>query len=126
MSDDCAFCTLPESRILAANDEAVLVRDGFPVSTGHSLVIPRRHVASWFETTETERVALLALLEDAKAGIDAEFSPNGYNIGINDGAAAGQTVPHLHIHLIPRYRGEPPDPRGGVRWVLPEKAKYWE
>jgi len=126
MNSDCVFCTLPGSRILASNSEALLIRDGFAVSPGHSLVIPRRHIASWFEARETERAALLALLEQARTDLDAEFSPDGYNIGINDGAAAGQTVPHLHIHLIPRYRGDQPDPRGGVRWVVPEKAKYWE
>ncbi len=67
----------------------------------------------------------MALLDAAKGGVDAEFKPNGYNIGMNDGAAAGQTVPHLHIHLIPRYTGDSIDPRGGVRWVLPERAEYW-
>ena len=68
---------------------------------------------------------MLALLEIARAGVDAEFRPDGYNIGINDGPAAGQTVPHLHIHLIPRYAGDAEDPRGGVRWVMPGKARYW-
>jgi len=67
----------------------------------------------------------MALLDAAKEGVDAEFNPNGYNIGINDGPAAGQTVPHLHVHLIPRYTGDSSDPRGGIRWVLPESAKYW-
>lgn len=67
----------------------------------------------------------MALLDVAKKDVNAEFKPNGYNIGINDGAAAGQTVPHLHVHLIPRYTGDRSDPRGGIRWVLPEKAKYW-
>ncbi len=67
----------------------------------------------------------MTLLEEAKKGVDAEFHPDGYNIGINDGAAAGQTVPHLHIHLIPRYKGDQPDPRGGVRWIFPDKADYW-
>jgi diadenosine tetraphosphate (Ap4A) HIT family hydrolase len=68
---------------------------------------------------------MLTLLNEAKQQLDAEFSPGGYNIGINDGAAAGQTVAHLHMHLIPRYIGDQPDPRGGVRWVIPEKADYW-
>jgi diadenosine tetraphosphate (Ap4A) HIT family hydrolase len=103
----------------------VAVRDSFPVSPGHTLVIPRRHIGSFFELWAEERAAMLALLDSAKAGVEAEFHPDGYNIGINDGSAAGQTVPHLHIHLIPRYAGDTPDPRGGVRWVLPAKAKYW-
>ena len=122
---DCPFCTLPASRIVNENDWAVLVRDAYPVSPGHSLVIPKRHIGSWFEATEEERTAMLALIDEAKAMIDAEISPNSYNIGINDGPAAGQTVPHLHMHLIPRFQGDVADPRGGVRWVIADKAKYW-
>jgi diadenosine tetraphosphate (Ap4A) HIT family hydrolase len=89
------------------------------------LVIPKRHVGSFFEVSLEERIALLDLLDQAKASAVAEFRPDGFNIGINDGAAAGQTVPHLHIHLIPRRAGDQKDPRGGVRWVIPEKADYW-
>jgi diadenosine tetraphosphate (Ap4A) HIT family hydrolase len=95
------------------------------VTRGHTLVIPARHVGTFFATTAEERSGLLSLLDTAKRQLDAEFAPAGYNIGINDGAAAGQTVPHLHIHLIPRYPLDRDDPRGGVRWVIPEKAKYW-
>ena len=107
------------------NEWAMVVRDAFPVSPGHTLVIPLRHVGSFFDTTATEREAMLTLLNAAKQQLDAEFSPAGHNIGINDGAAAGQTVGHLHVHLIPRYVGDQADPRGGVRWVIPEKADYW-
>lgn len=82
-------------------------------------------MASFFDITAEERDALLALLDEAKQQADTEFRPQGWNIGINDGPAAGQTVPHLHIHLIPRYTGDLPDPRGGVRWVIPDKARYW-
>lgn len=89
------------------------------------MVIPKKHIASFFEASKEERHALLALLDEAKLAAAAEFSPDGFNIGINDGVAAGQTVPHLHIHLIPRYSGDLEDPRGGVRWVIPEKADYW-
>lgn len=88
-------------------------------------MIPKRHIGSFFDTTVDERQALLALLEDAKLAAVTELHPSGFNIGINDGAAAGQTVPHLHIHLIPRYIGDMADPRGGVRWVIPDKADYW-
>jgi diadenosine tetraphosphate (Ap4A) HIT family hydrolase len=88
-------------------------------------VIPRRHVASFFDATPLEREAMLALLDMAKQQLQAEFGPAGYNVGINDGAAAGQTICHLHMHLIPRYPGDRPDPRGGVRWVIPDKADYW-
>jgi diadenosine tetraphosphate (Ap4A) HIT family hydrolase len=121
----CPFCTLPPARLIATSAHAVVIRDGYPVSPGHTLVIPRRHVGSFFELSPDERDALLALLDQARTTLHAEYAPDGYNIGINDGPVAGQTVPHLHVHLIPRYRGDQPDPRGGVRWVLPEKAKYW-
>lgn len=121
----CPFCTLPPGRILIADDLALVIRDGFPVSPGHTLVIPKRHTGSFFDTTPDERIALMRLLEKAKQQLDHEFSPAGYNIGINDGLFAGQTVPHVHIHLIPRYPGDREDPRGGVRWVMPEKADYW-
>ncbi|WP_245579372.1 HIT family protein [Chitinilyticum aquatile] len=101
------------------------ILDGFPVSPGHSLIIPHRHVSSFFELTSSEREALILLLDETKQALQEEFKPDGYNIGINDGPAAGQTVAHLHIHLIPRYSGDLADPRGGVRWVIPEKANYW-
>ena len=122
---NCPFCTLPESRIVDSNAFGVTIRDAYPVSPGHTLVIPRRHVGSFFEITEAERSGLMDLLSNAKIMVQADLAPAGYNIGINDGASAGQTVPHLHIHLIPRYTGDLPDPRGGVRWVSPAKAKYW-
>lgn len=110
---------------MAAHELAVAFRDGFPLTRGHTLIIPRRHVPSFFELTADERVAVLDVLERAKSALDAEFQPDGYNVGINDGAAAGQTVMHLHVHLIPRYKGDRADPRGGVRWILPDKAAYW-
>ena len=121
----CPFCTLPTERIRGENEHAVWIRDGYPVSAGHSLVIPRRHVGSFFDVTAEERTAMLALLDEAKVAAELDFSPDGFNIGINDGPAAGQTVPHLHLHLIPRFAGDLQDPRGGVRWVIPAKADYW-
>ena len=121
----CLFCTIPSEQILIDGPLAVAARDSYPVSKGHALIIPRRHVASFFETTDEERLAMLKLLDEVKAALDKEFKPDGYNIGINGGAAAGQTVMHLHIHLIPRYAGDRADPRGGVRWIIPEKAAYW-
>jgi len=107
------------------NKAAIATRDAYPVAPGHTLVIPLRHVASFFDATPEERAAMLELLDEAKKQLQSEFGPAGYNIGINDGAAAGQTVGHLHIHLIPRYAGDQHDPRGGIRWVIPEKAAYW-
>lgn len=121
----CPFCTLPADRIVASNELAVVIRDGFPISPGHTLIIPKRHHGSFFEATADERNSMLALLDQARREIAIELSPDGFNIGINDGAAAGQTVPHLHLHLIPRYEGDSRDPRGGVRWLMPEKADYW-
>jgi diadenosine tetraphosphate (Ap4A) HIT family hydrolase len=125
VSRPCAFCALVPTRIILANDLAVAFRDAFPLSPGHTLIIPRRHAASFFDITKEERDAVLSLLDAAKTGLDAEYRPDGYNIGVNDGPAAGQTVGHLHLHLIPRYTGDREDPRGGVRWIIPEKAKYW-
>jgi diadenosine tetraphosphate (Ap4A) HIT family hydrolase len=121
----CPFCRLQAERIVTSDEFTLVIRDRFPVAMGHTLLIPRRHVGSFFKTTEAERLSLLHLLEVTRAALDTDFKPAGYNIGINDGAAAGQTVPHLHVHLIPRYAGDQPDPRGGIRWVIPEKAKYW-
>lgn len=126
MTKPCPFCTLSPERIIDFNDLALVIRDGYPVSPGHTLVIPKRHIGSWFEITQAEQQALLDLLAKAKAVLETEFKPDGYNIGINDGPTAGQTVPHLHMHLIPRYKGDQEDPRGGLRWIIPEKAKYWE
>lgn len=91
----CPFCTLPADRIVQDNEHAIWIFDGFPVSPGHSLIIPKRHVGSFFEVSTEERMAMLALLDRAKAVVEVEYRPNAYNIGINDGPAAGQTVPHL-------------------------------
>lgn len=121
----CPFCALSPERLVFSDDLAVVIRDGFPVSPGHTLIIPRRHVGSFFAVSAAERASLLSLLDRAQARLAAELSPAGFNIGINDGAAAGQTVPHLHIHLIPRFAGDVSDPRGGVRWVIPALADYW-
>ena len=120
----CPFCEIDPQRITAANDEALAIRDGFPVSDGHTLVLPRRHVADWWGATDAQRRAIDALVRACRVALDREFAPAGYNIGINNGAAAGQTVFHLHVHLIPRYAGDVPDPRGGVRHVLPGRGNY--
>ena len=122
----CPFCQLPPARIVRERASAVLVWDAYPLSPGHALVIPRRHIGSWFDTTDDERADMLALLDEAKALVVQQHAPAGWTIGINDGPAAGQTVPHLHMHLIPRHPGDTPDPRGGVRWVLPQRAAYWD
>jgi diadenosine tetraphosphate (Ap4A) HIT family hydrolase len=122
----CPFCNPDKSRIILANDHAMAIYDGFPVTPGHSLIVPKRHIASFFEATREEQTAMLDLLAETRQLLLKERSPDGFNIGINDGTAAGQTVMHLHIHLIPRYAGDTADPRGGVRWIMPEKAPYWK
>ncbi|NLD76006.1 MAG: HIT domain-containing protein, partial [Acidimicrobiales bacterium] len=109
---------------MASNELAFAVRDLHPVSDGHSLVIPRRVVSTWWEATAYEKLAMFELVDDVKRLLDAEHSPHGYNVGFNDGAAAGQTVDHLHVHVIPRYRGDVDDPRGGIRHVIPGRGNY--
>jgi diadenosine tetraphosphate (Ap4A) HIT family hydrolase len=121
----CAFCTLKPDRVLGENEHAVWILDAHPVSPGHSLIIPKRHVESFFETTTPERDAMLSLLDQAKLHVCQRHAPAGYNIGINEGFAAGQTVMHLHVHLIPRFMGDSDAPKGGVRWVIPQRADYW-
>jgi diadenosine tetraphosphate (Ap4A) HIT family hydrolase len=121
----CLFCHLPDSRIIDSSPLALVIRDAYPVSPGHTLIIPKRHIGSFFEATTEERQELLALLDQAQLKLLEELNPDAFNIGINDGSAAGQTIAHLHIHLIPRYLNDQADPRGGVRWIIPEKAKYW-
>ena len=122
----CPFCNIEPEQIIVEHSLAVAKHDGYPLTKGHTLIIPRRHVASFFDCTAEERQAMLELLDEAKAILDKEHAPDGYNIGLNNGAAAGQTVMHVHMHLIPRYQNDTADPRGGVRWIFPEKAKYWE
>lgn len=122
----CPFCTISSDRAIRKNDYAMAIFDGFPISPGHTLIIPKRHVASLFEVTAEEREALFDLLADMRRSLMMGRKPDGFNIGINEGAEAGQTVMHLHIHLIPRYAGDMPDPRGGIRWIFPDKAAYWD
>lgn len=111
--------------MLARNAHAFSFYDGYPVSPGHVLVVPRRHDLDLFELTKEEQQAVFELVAEMRDFILAEHRPDGVNVGINIGEAAGQTVGHAHVHLIPRYQGDLPDPRGGVRWVIPEKADYW-
>lgn len=120
---ECPFCAL----VAKASDVlALALEDRYPVSPGHRLVVPRRHIATYQEATPEEKAAMWRLVDEVIVELEAERSPQGYNIGINVGAAAGQTVPHLHVHVIPRYGGDMADPRGGVRYVIPVKARYWE
>jgi superfamily II DNA or RNA helicase/diadenosine tetraphosphate (Ap4A) HIT family hydrolase len=119
-----SFEKVPETDWIASNDLAFAIRDRFPVTEGHTLVVTRRAAPSWFDATTAERAALLELVDQVRRRLDETHRPDGYNIGVNVGAAAGQTVAHLHLHVIPRYCGDVPDPRGGVRHVIPWKGNY--
>ena len=116
----CPFCDLGD-RVVAENALAVAVRDLEPASRGHTLVIPKRHQPSFFELTGEELTACHALLREEREALAKQYRPDGFNVGINDGIAAGQSIAHTHWHLIPRYRGDHPDPRGGVRHVIPTR-----
>ena len=120
----CPFCNPPNEEVVLANDLGYARYDKYPVSPGHLLLIPFRHIPALFDATDEEQIALLALVREAKTPLDNQFHPDGYNIGVNVGKAAGQTVMHLHVHLIPRYAGDVEDPRGGVRGAIPERRKY--
>ncbi len=119
---ECPFCTEPSA--VTEGLFSYMRYDRHPVSPGHALIIPWRHVSSFFDLSEDERQEMLALVMKARALIDAKHSPDGYNIGINVGEAAGQSVWHAHMHVIPRYRGDAINPRGGVRGVIPSKQSY--
>jgi diadenosine tetraphosphate (Ap4A) HIT family hydrolase len=122
----CLFCNeeAMKDRTIRTNTHAYVIRDGFPVTPGHTLIIPFRHIASWSEATDEERHSIMLLIDEARAELLLTHQPQGFNIGINEGVAAGQTIPHLHVHLIPRYDGDVEDPTGGVRHVIPDKANY--
>jgi diadenosine tetraphosphate (Ap4A) HIT family hydrolase len=121
-SPSCIFCN--PGNVLLENSLAYARYDDHPVSPGHILVLPHRHVADYFDTTLPEKHAMLELIEAAKELLEAGHHPDGYNLGINCGATAGQSVPHVHYHLIPRYQGDMENPRGGVRGVIPDRQKY--
>lgn len=125
----CPFCEPSKQelsdRIIATGPHFYSIYDAYPVSPGHALIVANRHIASIFEIYLEEQEALFSIIKKTKSVVDAAYHPNSYNIGLNDGQAAGQTVHHLHIHLIPRYDGDMDDPRGGVRLMFPDKAKYW-
>lgn len=127
MSSDghCPFCHLPQSRVWLTSPFCLAFLDGYPVAEGHSLVIPRRHVASLFDLSAEEFADAWGLVTQVRKELVERFHPDSFNVGLNDGPAAGQTVPHAHIHVIPRKNGDVTDPRGGIRWVIPGRANYW-
>ncbi|MDD3129326.1 MAG: HIT family protein [Candidatus Izemoplasmatales bacterium] len=122
----CLFCDLlkQKERIIYENDLVYAIYDSFPVNKGHILIIPKRHIKTYFELEKDELFSLDEAICSLKRKLDQLYNPSGYNIGINNGESAGQTIMHLHVHLIPRYNKDCDDPRGGVRGVIPEKQKY--
>ena len=121
-NNPCLFCTPRE--VTSRNALAYATRDSYPASRGHTLIIPLRHCADFFDLSPEEMLACLELVAAERNNLNAELSPDGYNVGVNVGRAAGQSIFHVHIHLIPRYEGDHPNPQGGVRHVLPWKAHY--
>ena len=124
----CIFCRIihdkNQSELIGKFKYCYAIKDNNPVSKGHSLIIPYEHIEDWFTAREEVCLDMMEALYQVKVGLDAEYQPDGYNIGINCGVTAGQSIMHLHMHLIPRYEGDMSDPKGGVRGVIPFKQKY--
>lgn len=122
---DCIFCNMESSRKIDENDLFYVIRDGFPVTSLHTLIIPKRHVETYFGLTEAEVLSMNILINKHKELIEKEDTTvTGFNIGMNCGEDAGQTVFHCHVHLIPRRKGDMDEPRGGVRHIIPDKGYY--
>jgi len=121
----CPFCHIRAEQIIDQDEWVFVIRDGFPVARGHTLIIPNRHIESYFETTKAERRSMDEMLFKHRGELALQYSTDSFNIGINDGPMAGQTMKHIHLHIIPRHSDDMPDPRGGIRFVIPDKAKYW-
>ena len=121
---ECPFCNISKEDILLENEYAVAIFDKFPVSKGHVLIVTKRHTKTFFDLEYIEKLAVFKLLDEVKAYLDNLYWPDGYNVGFNAEKAAGQTVPHFHLHVIPRYNGDVENPRGGIRGCIPEKMKY--
>jgi diadenosine tetraphosphate (Ap4A) HIT family hydrolase len=119
------FHPVPHDRVLVETERTLAFLDRYPVSEGHALVVPKIVAASLYDLVEDVQAELWSAVRRTRLVLAERFRPDGFNIGLNDGTAAGQTVAHVHIHIMPRYRGDTPDPRGGVRWILPERARYW-
>jgi diadenosine tetraphosphate (Ap4A) HIT family hydrolase len=118
------FLQVPVKDWIDYNEHAFAIWDGYPVNPGHVLVVPFRDARDWFETLPHEQAAIMDLVGRVKTMLDEKYKPDGYNVGFNVGEAGGQTVFHLHVHVIPRYSGDMGDPRGGVRHVIPERGNY--
>jgi diadenosine tetraphosphate (Ap4A) HIT family hydrolase len=123
---DCIFCKIKKikSRTILENNYAFAIYDQFPVSQGHTLIILKRHVSSLFEASSEEITSIFDLGKQVQKYLSKQFKPDGYNVGFNELEAAGQSIPHCHMHIIPRYKGDVKNPRGGIRGVIPGKQNY--
>tara|TARA_B100002052_G_scaffold171765_1_gene156360 strand:- start:1412 stop:1807 length:396 start_codon:yes stop_codon:yes gene_type:complete len=128
--DNCPFCLiiteLQSDTIILENTHSVAILDLYPLSEGHTLVIPKVHMEDYFRLSTQQTNSIWSLVAETKEYLEESHKPDGFNVGINIGSAAGQTVNHCHIHVIPRYQGDIEDPRGGVRWTIPQYAQYWD
>lgn len=124
MDKDCIFCKKPETEVICENDLARAFFDKFPVSEGHVLITPKRHAVTFFDATQEELAAIMELTFKVKKILDERYNPDGYNIGVNVNYAAGQTIFHLHVHMIPRHKGDMDDPKGGIRNIKPNLISY--
>lgn len=120
----CVFCNLGDREVLWGVGDGMAFLDAYPVTVGHSLVIVRRHVSSYYELVASEQQLIWRGVQEVQRRLNKRYSPDGFNVGFNEGVAAGQTVMHFHVHVIPRYNGDVPDPSGGIRGVIPGKQKY--
>ena len=131
MSDThCPFCLIAsgdsDTELIAESSKSVAFFDSYPISEGHTLLIPKKHEVNFFNLSEDERSDIWGLVNTVQKILNDMLNPDGFNIGVNVLEAAGQTIMHAHVHIIPRFSGDIKDPRGGVRWVIPEKAPYWK
>ena len=127
---ECPFCSIAEQMpidvILIENEHSLAFRDLYPISKGHTLVIPKEHIEDYFHLSSEQTQSIWSLVAEIKELLQESYKPDGFNVGINIGSAAGQTVSHCHVHVIPRYEGDIQDPRGGIRWTIPQNARYWD
>jgi diadenosine tetraphosphate (Ap4A) HIT family hydrolase len=121
---NCKFCNIENDRIVIESELSIAFYDLYPVNIGHSLIVPKRHISNYFELTSEEKIDIWNIVDKVKLLLEKEFKPDGFNVGINIGESAGQTIFHCHIHVIPRYQGDMDYPEGGVRGVIPSKQKY--